>query len=35
LKDGIVRCLDLDEEAALPPELSVGLMPYEEFKKGR
>ena len=30
---GVLRCLDLDEEAPLPPELSVGKVPYDEFKK--
>jgi UDP-2-acetamido-3-amino-2,3-dideoxy-glucuronate N-acetyltransferase len=35
LKDGSVRCLDLGEEEALPPDLAVGRRPYEEFKKGR
>jgi UDP-2-acetamido-3-amino-2,3-dideoxy-glucuronate N-acetyltransferase len=29
---GVLRCLDLDEEAPLPPELSVGEVPYDEFK---
>jgi UDP-2-acetamido-3-amino-2,3-dideoxy-glucuronate N-acetyltransferase len=35
LKDGALRCLDLDEEAALPPGLAVGSKSYEEFKKAR
>ena len=30
---GILRCLDLDEEAPLPPDQSVGQKPYSEFKK--
>jgi UDP-2-acetamido-3-amino-2,3-dideoxy-glucuronate N-acetyltransferase len=30
---GVLRCLDLDEEAPLPPELSVGEVTYDEFKK--
>ena len=30
---GIVRCLDLDEEAPLPPELAVGKYTYDEFKE--
>jgi UDP-2-acetamido-3-amino-2,3-dideoxy-glucuronate N-acetyltransferase len=30
---GVVKCLDLDEEAPLPPELAVGKKPYDEFKK--
>lgn len=29
---GTLRCLDLDEDAALPEELSVGRMSYDEFK---
>lgn len=30
-----VRCLDLDEEAPLPPELGRGSVPYDDFKAGR
>jgi UDP-2-acetamido-3-amino-2,3-dideoxy-glucuronate N-acetyltransferase len=30
---GALRCLDLDEEAPLPPELSVGKRSYEDFRK--
>jgi UDP-2-acetamido-3-amino-2,3-dideoxy-glucuronate N-acetyltransferase len=30
---GVLRCLDLDEEAPLPPELAVGTIPYDEFKR--
>jgi dTDP-4-amino-4,6-dideoxygalactose transaminase/acetyltransferase-like isoleucine patch superfamily enzyme len=29
---GVVRCLDLDEDAALPAELSKGSVSYREFK---
>jgi UDP-2-acetamido-3-amino-2,3-dideoxy-glucuronate N-acetyltransferase len=29
---GVVRCLDLDEEAALPPEQSVGKVGYDALK---
>jgi UDP-2-acetamido-3-amino-2,3-dideoxy-glucuronate N-acetyltransferase len=29
---GIMRCLDLDEEASLPAELTVGSKTYDEFK---
>ena len=29
---GVVRCLDLDEEAPLPPELAAGKKSYDEFK---
>lgn len=30
---GVLRCLDIDEEAPLPPELSFGKMFYDEAKK--
>jgi len=33
VEKGIMRCLDLDEEAPLPAELSKGEIPYDEFKK--
>lgn len=29
---GVLRCLDLDEESALPSELSVGRIRYDDFK---
>jgi len=29
---GVLRCLDLDEETPLPPELAVGEKTYDEFK---
>ncbi|MCP4378390.1 MAG: N-acetyltransferase, partial [bacterium] len=29
---GKLRCLDLDEEAPLPKELSAGTRTYDEFK---
>jgi UDP-2-acetamido-3-amino-2,3-dideoxy-glucuronate N-acetyltransferase len=29
---GVLRCLDLDEDAPLPPELSKGTKSYDEFK---
>ena len=29
---GVLRCLDLDEEAPLPPELAAGRIPYDDFK---
>jgi UDP-2-acetamido-3-amino-2,3-dideoxy-glucuronate N-acetyltransferase len=29
---GVLRCLDLDEEAPLPPELTQGTRSYQEFK---
>lgn len=32
LADGVVRCLDLDEDASLPRELAVGSRSYDEFK---
>lgn len=31
LERGTLRCLDLDEDAPLPPELAVGLKPYRDF----
>ena len=31
--EGELRCLDLDEDAALPEEQAVGLSAYEDFKK--
>lgn len=30
---GVVKCLDLDEEAPLPPEKAIGKIPYDDFKK--
>ena len=30
---GVLRCLDLDEDAPLPPELAVGKTSYDDFKK--
>ncbi len=33
VQPSVVRCLDLDEDAPLPPELSVGSITYDEFKK--
>jgi UDP-2-acetamido-3-amino-2,3-dideoxy-glucuronate N-acetyltransferase len=30
---GVVRCLDLDEEASLPAELTKSTRPYHEFKR--
>jgi UDP-2-acetamido-3-amino-2,3-dideoxy-glucuronate N-acetyltransferase len=29
---GVLRCLDLDEDAPLPQELTEGTAPYDEFK---
>lgn len=31
----VIRCLDLDEEAPLPPELAVGKVTYDTFKEKR
>jgi UDP-2-acetamido-3-amino-2,3-dideoxy-glucuronate N-acetyltransferase len=31
LERGTLRCLDLDEDAPLPPELAVGQKPYRDF----
>jgi UDP-2-acetamido-3-amino-2,3-dideoxy-glucuronate N-acetyltransferase len=33
VEPGLLRCLDLDEDAPLPPELGIGLRPYDEFKE--
>ncbi|MCX8084453.1 MAG: acetyltransferase [Calditerrivibrio sp.] len=33
VEPNILRCLDLDEEAPLPPELSVGKVFYDDLKK--
>lgn len=35
VRAGVLRCLDLDEETPLPAELSVGKIPYDEFKKSK
>ena len=32
LRDGAVKCLTLDEETPLPPDLSTGARSYDEFK---
>jgi UDP-2-acetamido-3-amino-2,3-dideoxy-glucuronate N-acetyltransferase len=32
LADGVMRCLDLDEEAPLPANLAQGKKTYDEFK---
>jgi UDP-2-acetamido-3-amino-2,3-dideoxy-glucuronate N-acetyltransferase len=32
---GLVRCLDLDEQAALPPDNDIGKVSYMELKKKR
>jgi UDP-2-acetamido-3-amino-2,3-dideoxy-glucuronate N-acetyltransferase len=32
VEPGVVRCLDLDEECPLPPELTTGSKTYDEFK---
>jgi UDP-2-acetamido-3-amino-2,3-dideoxy-glucuronate N-acetyltransferase len=31
-KEGLLRCLDLDEEAPLPIDKSIGAMTYDDFK---
>ena len=33
VKKGVLRCLDLDEEAKLPAELSRGTVSYGELKQ--
>lgn len=35
VSNGLVHCLDLDEEAPLPPELTKGTKAYDEFKTGK
>jgi UDP-2-acetamido-3-amino-2,3-dideoxy-glucuronate N-acetyltransferase len=32
LEDGVMRCIDLDEEAPLPAPLATGKKTYDEFK---
>lgn len=32
IEPGVVRCLDLDEEAPLPADKSVSKIPYDDFK---
>ncbi len=33
VEPGVVGCLDLDEDASLPPEKAIGKIPYDDFKK--
>lgn len=33
IKPGLLRCLDLDEEKPLPPEMAVGKISYDQLKK--
>ena len=33
IEPGVLRCLDLDEDAPLPKELSVGAKSYDDFKE--
>ncbi len=33
VKPGVVRCLDLDEEAPLPPDDAIGKSPYDDLKR--
>ncbi len=33
IEPGVIRCLDLDEEAPLPADKAVGKIPYDDFKK--
>ena len=35
VEPGLIRCLDLDEDAPLPPDKAVGKTPYSEFRKKR
>ncbi len=32
---GVLRCLDLDEEAGLPAEMTTGSRPYRQFTNSR
>lgn len=34
VEPGVLRCLDLDEESPLPPELAVGQQSYRSFHSG-
>ena len=34
VKPGVLRCLDIDEETPLPPEMAVGKIKYDDLKKG-
>ena len=33
VEPGVLRCFDLDEDAPLPPELSIGTRSYRQFKE--
>jgi len=33
VEPGVVRCLDLDEEAALPPDKAIGTVSYPDLKR--
>jgi UDP-2-acetamido-3-amino-2,3-dideoxy-glucuronate N-acetyltransferase len=33
IEPGVVRCLDLDESAPLPPKLAVGKISYDQYKQ--
>ena len=33
VEQGVLRCLDLDEDAPLPDELAVGKIIYDELKQ--
>lgn len=35
VEPGVLKCLDLDEESALPAELTLGTKSYRDFKRGR
>ena len=32
---GVLRCLDLDEEAGLPAEMTTGSRPYRQYTNSR
>jgi UDP-2-acetamido-3-amino-2,3-dideoxy-glucuronate N-acetyltransferase len=33
VEPGVMKCLDIDEEAPLPDDLRTGTIPYDEFKR--
>jgi UDP-2-acetamido-3-amino-2,3-dideoxy-glucuronate N-acetyltransferase len=33
INNGVLRCLDLDEEKSLPAGMAVGTMQYDQLKK--
>ena len=35
IRQGVVRCLDLDEQEPLPADKAIGKLPYDDFKKSK